>query len=316
MRGAALRTALDRADRAIATVRRLPPHAAVAREMRRARRAEIVGSTALAGSELDAAEVNALLDQERAEGNHRFRDYLLVRAYADATDWIASLRAHRSGDAAPLLTIEELRSINARASADSGVGGGAWRLGNPAARAGIVAPAAWLVARETTTLLDRFARGPHDVPVALWLARFLARLGRLVPFEHANGRTARLAANLMLRRIDAVPLVFEQRERTRYPAALAAAQANEPSALAALVAGAIARVGDRLSAATDADALIPLRELAAADYTALAKAAQRGRLRTIVRGGRYFTTARWIDGYRAETEPRRSPAARPDRQVR
>jgi hypothetical protein len=164
-------------------------------------------------------------------------------------------------------------------------------------------------------LLDRFARDPQDMPVALWLARFLGRFGRLVPFESANGRTARLAANLMLRRIDAVPLVFEQRERTRYPTALAAAQTNEPSALAALVATAIARVCDRLSAAVTSDELVSLRELAGADYTALAKAAQRGRLRTIVRGGRYFTTATWIAGYRANARPKRLPAAPPDRPV-
>jgi len=53
-------------------------------------------------------------------------------------------------------------------------------------------------------------------------------------------------------------------------------------------------------AASEADgALEPLRRIARSDYTALAKAAQRGRLRSVVRSGRYFTTPEWIAEYRS-----------------
>jgi len=292
---------LGRAEAAALAVQRLPPRGALAREMRHIWRAEIFASSALAGSQLTDPEVDALLDQGRAQGNHAFEDYVLVRAYADAARWVADTRAHLAGDPRPLLSVDELRQLNARATAGSTARGGAWRQGNLAANAGVVAPAAWLVARETTTLLDRFGRGPQANPVALWSARFLGRFARLRPFEGANGRTARLATNMMLRRLDYPPLVFEKRDRRRFPAALAAAETNDPGALAALIATAILRACNRLSAVAEraSEPLAPLRAAAGADYTALAKAAQRGRLRTIVRGGRYYTTPGWIAEYRA-----------------
>lgn len=307
---------LARADAALAEVRGLPPRAAFAREMRAIWRAEIYGSAVLGGSHLTAAEVDALLDADRAVGNHPFGDYVMVRAYADAARWAADVRSNLAGrDSRSLVSVDELRQLNARTTAGSGVRGGAWRQGNPAPTAGIVAPAAWLVAREVTALVDRIGRGPHDDPVALWLARFYGRFARLRPFEAANGRTARLAANLMLRRLDAVPVVFEQRDRTRFRVALGEAENNAPGRLAGIVATALVRTCNRLSSAGGAapEALAPLHQIAASDYTALAKAAQRGRLRTIVRGGRYFTTAEWIADYRARRPT--PPARRPPRQA-
>ncbi len=303
------RTQLARAEAAIAIVRRLPPRAAFAREMRRVRRAEIHGSTALAGSHLSAAEVDALLDRERAEGNHPFDDYVLVRAYAEAAGMAVEARSYPIGDARPLLELEELRQLNARAAAGSGLRGGAWRQGNLVPAAGIVAPAAWLVAREVTALLDRFGRGPGDSPIALWLARFYGRFARLQPFEGANGRTARLAANLMLRRLDVVPVVFERRDRARFPAALAGAASTDPGTLAAIVANAIVRTCNGVSAAATiaGSTVAPLRAVAGDDDAALAKAAQRGRLRTIVRGGRYYTTVEWIAEYQLRRPSRPVP---------
>jgi Fic family protein len=300
---------ISRADAAARAVQRLPPRGALAREMRRIWRAEIVASTALAGSRLSAAEVDALLDLGRAQGNGTFADYVLVRAYADAARWVADARALPAGDLRPLIALEELRQLNARAAAGTGLRGGAWRQANRAPEAGIIAPAAWMVARESESLVDRFARGPQAEPVARWIARFIGRLARLQPFEDANGRTARLGANLMLRRLDYPPLVFEQRDRSRYPAARAAAATNAPEPLAELVARAILRTCNRLSTSSEEvrEPVMPLRAAAGEDYPALAKAAQRGRLRTIVRGGRYFTTSSWIAEYRAQ---RRNAASR------
>jgi hypothetical protein len=301
----------ERADADARAIQRLPPRAALAREMRRIWRAEIVASTALAGSGLSAAEVDALLDLGRAQGNRSFADYVLVRAYADAARWVADARALPAGDPRPLIALEELRVLNARCTAGSGLRGGAWRQANRAPEAGIISPAAWTVARESELLVDRFARGPQAEPAARWLARFIGRFARLLPFEGANGRTARLGANLMLRRLDYPPLVFEQRDRSRYPAAVAAAATNTPEPLAELIARAILRTCNRLSTTseTSREPVVPLREAAGSDYPALAKAAQRGRLRTIVRGGRYFTTASWIAEYRGVKRSSGSDAA-------
>lgn len=290
---------MQRADAAAHDVQRLPPRASIARETRRIRRAEIFASTALAGSRLTVEEVDALLDAGLASGNRHFDDYLLVRAYAGAADWVAGMRAFPADQRRPLLAVEELRALHARAVAGLSPSGGAWRLANSAPNAAVVAPAAWLVAREADSLVDRFRRGPQNEPTAWWIARFVGRIARLRPFDHANGRTARLAANLLLRRLDYPPLVLERRERARYRAAVAAAEAADPGPLAMLFAAALVRTCNRLSAASESEPepILPLREAAGDEYAALAKAAQRGRLRTIVRGGRYFTTARWVAEY-------------------
>jgi hypothetical protein len=271
-----------------------------------ARCAEIFGSTVLAGSRLTDVEVDALLDFGRAQGNRAFADYVLVRAYADAADWVAGMRAPPPGDRRPLITIDELRQLHSRAAQGSGLRGGAWRQANFAPEGGIVAPAPWLVAREVTSLLDRFGRGPQADPGALWLARFIGRFARLRPFEGANGRTARLAANLALRRVDYPPLVLERSDRAAFPARLAAAETGDPMPLAALIARALLRTCNRLTATGDVGSasIVPLRAAAGDDYAALAKAAQRGSLRTIVRGGRYFTTIDWIAEYRTNAPKR------------
>jgi Fic family protein len=274
--------------------------------MRRIRRSEIVGSTALAGSPLAADQVDALLDHGRAEGGHPLEAYLLVRDYATAVDSIADARRRPASNPNLLLDLEELRRLHARATAGSNARGGAWRGGNPVLASGVVAPAAWLVAQETQTLVDRFGRGPQTETPALWIARFLGRFARLVPFESANGRVARLAVNAMLRRLDIAPLVFERLDRRSYPQALAQAEAALPGPLAILIATVLERTANRLLAAAavrsesaESFDVVPLRRIAGDNYTALAKAAQRGRLRTIVRGGRYFTTDAWIAEYRA-----------------
>jgi len=292
-------------ESALEAVRMLAPNATLAREAARLWRSEVVGSASLTGSALSAAEVDALLDRGLAQGDHPLEDYLLVRAYAGAARWVADQRAIARGDPRPLLTVEEFRHLHGRAAAGSALHPGAWRLGNPAPRSRIVPPAAWLVPREVDATIDRFGHGPGEAPIALWIARFIARLGRIRPFEGANGRTARLAANLMLRRLDFQPIVFERQERERYGPALAAAESGEPALLADVIARAVIRSCNRLRAAaiSGSDPLAPLRELAGDAYSTLAKAAQRGTLRTVMRGGRYFTTRAWITNYRA-THPR------------
>lgn len=292
------RSLLERLDVAAAAVRALLPRGTVARESRRIWRAEIASSTALAGSSLGPDEVDALLDTGVARGGHRLTDYVLVRAYADGARWVADQRTLAPGDPRPLLTVDEFRHLNLRARSDRG---GMWRLTNLPQHERIVSPAAWLVPREVDGALDRYRRGPGALPIPLWIARFLSRINRIRAFEDANGRTSRLAANVLLRRLDFPPIVFERRERARYEGALAAAEGNDHGPLAELITRSLVRTCDRLLAAsgqTGAE-LQPLHTLAGDAYMSLAKAAQRGRLRTIMRGGRYYTTAAWIAEYRS-----------------
>jgi Fic family protein len=292
-------------ERAMDAINVLAPNASLAREAGRLWRAEIVGSSIIAGSSLTPGEIDALIDRGIAQGDHPLEHYLLVRAYAGAARWVADQRVIAPGDSRPLLSVEELRQLHVRAAAGSPLHAGAWRLGNPAPRSQIVPPAAWLVPREVDAAIDRLGHGPLGQPIALWIARFIARIGRIRPFEGANGRTSRLAANLMLRRLNLQAVAFERTERARYGDALAAAESGEPTLLADLIARAVNRSCNRLRAAARAasDPLAPLRELAGDAYATLAKAAQRGTLQTVTRGGRYFTTRDWIENYRA-THPR------------
>jgi hypothetical protein len=289
-------------ESALALVRNLPPRAALARETQRLWRAEIASSVLLAGSPLAPGEVDALLDHGRARGDHPLDAYILVRAYAEASRWVAEHRSRQNGDPRPLISVDDMRHLNALVVGGTSPLGGAWRLGNPPPEAGIVAPAAWLVHRELTTLVDRAGRGPGDARIALWVARVLGRFARIRPFAEGNGRTARLLANLLTRRLDIPPIVYERPERRRYAHAIAAAEADNPQPLANLIADAVIRACDRLEAAANADPsdpLAPLASLADAEYEALARAAHRGRLRTILRGTRYYTTRAWIAEYRA-----------------
>jgi hypothetical protein len=286
-----------RLSAATAALRALPPRASIAGETRRLWRAEIAGSIRLAGAGLSPDEVDALLDRGIARGDHPFDAYVLTRAYARAASWVAAQPRREPGDRAPLLTVEEIRHLNAHVR--PAPGGGAWRAGNLPAQAGIVAPAAWMVPREVEAFAGQTGRGPGAGSIATWLARSLARLVRIAPFAEANGRTARLTANLLLRRLDLPPLTIEPTQGNRYRRALARAEANQPGDLAGFIGDVLVRGIDRLRAAADGgDDLAPLRALAGDAYTALAKAAQRGRLRTVRRGGRYYTRPAWIAEYR------------------
>jgi len=294
-------------ESAAQAVRRLAPRAALARETQRIWRAEIACSTQLAGSPLTPSQVDALLDRGLARGDHLLGGYILVRAYADASRWVADHRSRQTGDPRPLISVDDVRHLNALVVGGTSSLGGTWRLGNPPPRAGIVAPAAWLVHRELTSLVDRAGRGPGNTPIALWLARIFGRVARIQPFAAGNGRTARLLANLLLRRLDIPPIVYERPERNRYHATLADAESDKPRPLADLIATAALRACDRLEAVNSgpSDPLAPLRILAGDDdYEALSRAARRGRLRTVLRGARYYTTRAWIAAYQHESRTR------------
>jgi Fic family protein len=284
----------------IEALRALAPHAALARETKRLWRAEIVGSALLAGTRLDPADIDALLDRGVALGGRPLDDYLLIRAYADAARWVAEQRALGQPPIRPLVSVDEIRQLHARIIAPD-LAGGAWRLSNPHPLDRIVPPPPWLVPREVEAFADRVGRGPGTESLPLWLARMLGRFARIRPFERGNDRVLRLVANLVLRRLDIPPAVFERPERARYRAAVASAESGEPTPLAMLVTSAVVRSCDRLMAVADADPLEALPLLAGTDYAALAKAAQRGRLRTVLRGGRYFTTRGWIAAYRSRS---------------
>ncbi len=281
-------------------VRQLRPSGAIAREAVRLRRDELAGSLAISGSPLTRDQLDVLCDRGLATGDHPLAAYLAARDLATAAAWVSDQRAIQPGDPRPLMTIEDLRRLHVIASGSQPeMRPGVWRLTvEPPAASGIVYPAPWAVASAMEALVDRYRRRPalDDVPV--WLAAFLGRYARIRPFGAGNGRASRLAASLLLRRLDIVPLAIGRERAAAYRAAIAASAAGNPHPLEGIIGEALRHGCRRLVACGHDEPLQPLRRLAGDDYAALIKAAKRGRLDVVVRDGRVLSTASWVEDYR------------------
>ena len=285
---------------AIRSVQRLPPQAAIAREAARLRRDEIEGSLAIDRLPLTREQLNALIDRGIATGEHRLEHYIAARDLAVASAWVAEQRPLGPSDPRPPITVEDVRRLHTLVAAGQPeMRPGVWRLAVEPADAGVVAPPPWLIAKETTALVDRFRRRPAVDDVPAHIAGFLARFTRIRPFAAANGRCARLAAALILRRLDVVPLAIARERSGEYQRAMIAAQTVDAQPLHDLVETALVQNCLRLVAAAGNDPLTPLRDLAGVHYAALIKAAKRGRLDVVARNGRVYTTAGWIARYSA-----------------
>ncbi len=285
-----------RIDELAAEVRTAPPSVALRDAFAALRTEEIAGSSRLAGARLDLTEVRVLLERGRALGGHRLEDYLIVRGYAEAAAWVA-----RAGTRRAAVGRDDLRTLH-RLAVGGGAEGGSWRTRNlPPLPDGTIPPPYWMVPFETETAVGRLALGETD-PTPLALARAIARFVRLRPFPNANGRVARLVANLLAYRRGLPPLALDARGRGAYVEALRAAGARDLVPLAGVVGRALVRGLERLRDAAEAPAeLRPLADFAPAGRAdALYKAAQRGRLRVVRRDGRLYTTRDWVEQYRPD----------------
>lgn len=288
----------------LAEVHRLPPRAAIAREVQRLRREALDGSLAITETPLTPSELAALLDRGVALGTHPLDAYLAARDLAAAAAWVYDQRPLRPDDPRPLLTLDDVRRIHTLVGASNpSVRPGAWRLAVAVGETGVVSPPPWTIPFETAGLMERVRLRPAPEGLPSWLAAFLARFARLRPFTDANGRTGRLAAALLLQRLDVPPLAIPRVRAAPYRRALRAALTGEPGLLERLLGEALAAACNRLVAAGGEEPLRPLRELAGNGYPALIKAAKRGRLRCVVRDGRVLSTPGWVAAYGGRRPP-------------
>ncbi|MBC5809776.1 MAG: Fic family protein [Candidatus Eremiobacteraeota bacterium] len=273
---------------------------------------EVQASTGLAGVSLSLPEVQALLYRGVAAGEHRFSDYLMVAGYGDAARYVRSQSSVPARRPQPFVRMDELVLLHERATTgDPAARPGEWRRTTTSPfPSGMVPPPAWEVPRAIAAFAERFAWGPPpDVPPVRWVVDVHERFERIHPFASGNGRTGRLLANLLLQRLRLPAFFVAPRAGRTYLDALARADSGNPWPLACVVARSVAENVARLKAASEgASALRPLRELAlAADLPSLYKAAQRGRLRSVARGGRLCVREEWLVEYRTQ----RSRAGRP-----
>ncbi len=282
-------------------------------------------STAIEGNTLVLKEVERLLSAGKAVGNKELSEYLEVRGYATAAEWVYEQAVSPIGLTRPeaILTMAEVRQVHHTAMAP------VWEVApHPDARPtespgsfrehdirpfpGGMAPVSWpLIPAEMTDwvdLVNSLDAGAHTLCDQLAAAH--CRFEQIHPFLDGNGRTGRLLLNLVLVRLGYPPIVIYKRDRDRYLRALRSADGGEPGPLGELIARAVLGSLYRfvLPAVAGPARLVPLRALAAADLsaTALQAAAQRGRLQAH-RGadGQWRSTRIWVDDYRASRARRR-----------
>jgi hypothetical protein len=278
---------------------------------------EAHNSTAIEGNTLVLREVEALLRDGRAVGDKELADYLEVRGYADAAQWVYQ-QALDTSDWAPgqLITMTEVRHVHTLAMSkvwevaphrDAGPeeGPGSFRRHNIRPFPAGMRPPDW---PDVPSLMTDWVQRAADLaaaraPFPEALATVHAELERIHPFLDGNGRTGRLLTNLLLIRLGYPPAIIRKADRGAYLRNLRRADAGDPGPLGEFLARAITDTLMRfiVPAVAGPARLVPLAALATNDVSAraLRAAAERGRLRARRDDrGHWRSTRRWVDQYR------------------
>ena len=275
-------------------------------------------STAIEGNTLVLKQVELLLAEGRAVGDKELREYMEVKGYADAAEWVYRQAIQpgtwTNGDT---VSLAELRQIHHMAmtpvwevaphpQATPKESPGSFREHDHEPFPGGMQTPSWpLVAslvdewiNQANALAARSDAFPED------LARVHNRFECIHPFLDGNGRTGRLILNLILVRLGYPPAIIYKRQRNEYLRALRRADAGDPGSLGEILARAIL---DNLykfivPAVAGPARLVPIAALADehVSHNALRVAAIRGRLQA-TRGadGQWRSCRNWVNEYLA-----------------
>jgi fido (protein-threonine AMPylation protein) len=276
-------------------------------------------STAIEGNTLVLRQVEALLSEGRAVGNKELREYMEVRGYANAADWVYG-RGVEAGDwsVSELISLTELRHLHALVMAPvwdvaphpqgtAREAPGAFREHDIQPFPGGMQPPPWpeIPVRVQDWLAQaQSLREVDDLGLAEQLASVHSSFERIHPFLDGNGRTGRLALNLLLVRMGIPPAIIYKGGRRRYLAALRRADRGDLGPLGEFLARAIL---DNLykfivPAIAGPARLVPLPALATETLSAnaLRVAAVRGRLKAAkAADGTWRSSRSWVDEYEA-----------------
>ena len=273
-------------------------------------------STAIEGNTLVLKQVELLLAEGRAVGDKELSEYLEVRGYADAADWVyRQAISPGSWTAGQVLTLPEIREVHRvlmtpvwdvapHPDATDREGPGNFREHDIHAFPGGMTPTTWpLVSAEIAGWVDEVnALRPRASTLSEEVAALHARFERIHPFLDGNGRAGRLLLNLMLVRLGYPPAIVYKRQRSDYLRALRRADQGDVGQLGELLARAVLDNLYRfvVPAIARPARLVPLAALADRRITvdALRTAAIRGRLpATRGAGGQWRSTRNWVDDY-------------------
>lgn len=280
-------------------------------------------STALEGNTLVLKQVEQLLVEGRAVGNKELREYLEVKGYADAAEWVYGQAIDPEYHSEELLTLTELRhvhhltmqpvwDVSPHPTAAQGEGPGEFRRHDIHPFPGGMTPPSWVqVPAEVRSWLSdvqAVVQQPEEFPENV--AELHGRFERIHPFLDGNGRTGRLVLNLILVRLGYPPAIIYKQQRVRYLRALRRADAGDNGELGELIARAVL---DNLykfvvPAIAGPARLVPLAALSTPDTSAgaLRAAAVRGALQAS-KGpdGQWRSCRNWVEEYAAGREGRR-----------
>lgn len=276
-------------------------------------------STAIEGNTLVLKQVELLLAEGRAVGNKELSEYLEVRGYATAADWVYG-RAIEPGSWSDggLITLAEIRHVHSLAmtpvwdvsphpQATDREGPGSFREHDIEPFPGGMQPPPW---PEMSALMRDWVSEARKLPkvndtsLVERLAQLHARFEQIHPFLDGNGRAGRLVLNLILVRLGYPPAIIYKGDRARYLAALRRADASDPGPLGEFLARAVL---DNLykfvvPAVAGPARLVPLPALATAELSAnaLRVAATRGRLKAAkAADGTWRSSRAWVEEYQA-----------------
>jgi hypothetical protein len=286
-------------------------------------------STAIEGNTLVLKQVEQLLAEGRAVGNKELSEYLEVKGYADAAEWVYGQAIEPDYESDELITLTELRRIHHLAmhavwevaphpSAGEQEGPGEFRRHDIHPFPGGMVPPPWVqVPSEIRGWLDRVltlrtrqAEFPESV------AELHCRFEQIHPFLDGNGRTGRLVLNLILVRLGYPPVIIYKQQRARYLRALRRADAGDCGELGELIARAILDNLYRfvVPAVAGPARLVPLAALSSPEVSAnaLRAAAVRGALQASKGAdGQWRSCRNWVDDYVATRAQRMGRPRRP-----
>lgn len=275
-------------------------------------------STAIEGNTLVLKQVEALLEQGRAVGNKDLAEYMEVKGYADAADWVynQAIRPEMT-QGAEAISLAELRQIHRMAmtpvwdvaphpQATEREHPGAFREHDIQPFPGGMTPPSWPLVTPAvdTWISEANALEARSEGFAEQLADLHSGFERIHPFLDGNGRAGRLVLNLILVRLGYPPAIIYKRQRSQYLGALRRADAGDCGSLGELLARSILDNLYRfvVPAVAGPARLVPLAALESDEVgaAALRTAANRGRLQAM-RGadGEWRSSRNWVDEYLA-----------------